>query len=345
MLFKIVVFSWVKISFFEKQKDDVDDVIFSSINVCWASTSSSLKIVDWIFLKFIECRIDFVRHMFEILFFSITLILHWNDQIEWLLSQLTHFFLFIVILHVEFLCDSTQIEHRRSCRQILSMWSYRWQLKHCLIRQLLTKNSQNICVYSCKRSSLIKRLIYSTLWIFTINDDNFFSSLMTLLDQIILAIRRLKCKISFCFSVRRIIFCWLLVCTSIMRISWINISKILDIAYVDEATFFIKKLLIISRFLTFFKRVINFTFSLRRRFVVITFFFIFSTRCRRSINFLTKNVRKLFFSLCSFILKINVFFLLAFFSCLCWLMLLYDVIIVVIVASTSRWAFVFVTTT
>jgi hypothetical protein len=245
MFIKIVVSFWIKISFIEKQKNDVDDVIFSSINVCWASTSSSLRVVCWIFLKFIECKIDFVRHKFEILSFSIILILHWNDQIEWLFSQLTHFFLFIDILHVESLSDSTQTEHRRSCRQILSMWSYRWQLKHCLIRQLLINSSQNIYVYSCKRSSFIKRLICSTLWIFTINDDNFFVSLITLFDQIIFAIRKLECKISFCFSMRRIIFCWLLVCTSITRISWINISKILDIAYVDEATFFIKELLII----------------------------------------------------------------------------------------------------
>jgi hypothetical protein len=207
MLFKIVIFFWVKTSFIEKQKDDVDDVIFSSIDVCWAFTSSSLKVVCWIFLKSIECRIDFVRHIFEILFFSIILTLHWNDQIEWLLLQLTHFFLFIVILHVESLCDSTQTENRRSCRQILSMWSYRWQLKHCLIRQLLTNNSQDICVYLCKRSSFDKRLICSALWIFTINDDSFFSSLMTLLDQIIFAIRKLECKISFCFSMRRIICC------------------------------------------------------------------------------------------------------------------------------------------
>ncbi len=168
---------------------------------------------------------------------------------------------------------------------------------------------------------------------------------MTFFDQIILAIRKFECKISFCFSMRRIIFCWLFICTSIIRISWINISKILDIAYVDEATFFIKELLIINRVLIFFERVINFTFSLKRRFVVITFSFIFSIRCRRSISFLTKSIRKLFFSLCSFILKINVFFLLTFFNCFCWLMLLYDAIIVVVVASISRCAFVFVATT
>jgi hypothetical protein len=149
-------------------------VIFSRLNVRWASTSSSLNVVCWIFLKFIECKIDFVRHMSEILSFSIILSLHWNDQIEWLFSQLTHFFLSIDILHVESLCDSTQIEHRRSCRQILSMWSYRWQLKHCLIRQLLTNSSHDICEYSCKNSFFIKRLICSALWIFTISDDNFF---------------------------------------------------------------------------------------------------------------------------------------------------------------------------
>ncbi len=344
MLFRIVVFFWIKISSIEKQKDDVDDVIFLRLKICWALTSSFLNVVCCISLKSIECRIDFVRYMFEILSFSITLILHWNDQIEWLSSQLAHFFLSIDILHVKSLCDSTQTEHRRSCRQILSMWSYHWQLKHCLIRQLLTNSSQDICEYSCKKSSLIRRLICSALWIFTINEDSSFSSLMTLFDQIILAIRKLECKVSFCFSMRRIIFCWLFVCTSIIRISWINISKILDIAYADEATFFIKKLLIINRFLIFFKRVINFTSSLKRRFVVITFFFIFSTRCRRSISFLTKSIRKLFFSLCSLILKISVFSFLAFFSCLCWLMLLYDAMIVVVVTSISRCAFVFVAT-
>jgi hypothetical protein len=60
---------------------------------------------------------------------------------------------------------------------------------------------------------------------------------------------------------------------------------------------------------------------------------------------LTKSIRKLFFSLCFFISKINVFFLLTFFNCFCWLMLLYDVIIVVVVASISRCAFIFVATT
>ncbi len=168
---------------------------------------------------------------------------------------------------------------------------------------------------------------------------------MTLFDQIILAIRRLECKISFWFSMRRMIFCWLFICTSIIRILWVNISKILDIVYVDEATLFIKELLIVNRFLIFFERVINFTFSLKKRFVVITFSFIFSARCKRSISFLTKSIRRLFFSLCFFILKINVFSFLTFFNCLCWLMLLYDAIIVVVVASISRWAFVFVAMT
>ncbi len=140
---------------------------------------------------------------------------------------------------------------------------------------MLTNSLQNICEYSCKKSFFIKRLICSALWIFTIKKNNSFFSLMTFFDQIIFAIRKLECKISFCFSMRRIISYWLFVCTSIIRISWINISKIFDVAYVDEATFFIKKLLIINRFLIFFERVINFTFSLKKRFVVITFFFYF----------------------------------------------------------------------
>ncbi len=111
-----------------------------------------------------------------------------------------------------------------------------------------------------------------------------------------------------------------------------------------RSNIFHQKIIDNQSILIFFERVINFTFSLKRRFVVITFYFIFSTRCRRSINFLTKNVRKLLFSFCSFILKINVFFFLTFFSCLCWLMLLYNAIIVVVIALISRWAFVFVTT-
>jgi hypothetical protein len=82
MFFKIVIFSWVKISFIEKQKNDVDDVISSSLNVCWASTSNSLNVVYWIFLKFIECQIDFVRHMFEILFFFCYFVfaLKWSNR-------------------------------------------------------------------------------------------------------------------------------------------------------------------------------------------------------------------------------------------------------------------------
>jgi hypothetical protein len=67
----------------------------------------------------------------------------------------------------------------------------------------------------------------------------------------------------------------LIICISITLISWINISKIFDIIYVDEAIFFIKELLIINRFLIFFESVINFTFSLKKRFVVITFFLFF----------------------------------------------------------------------
>jgi ABC-type multidrug transport system permease subunit len=60
---------------------------------------------------------------------------------------------------------------------------------------------------------------------------------------------------------------------------------------------------------------------------------------------LIKSNRKLFFSLCFFILKTSVFSFLIFFNCFYWLMLLYDVIIVVVVASILRWAFIFVATT
>jgi hypothetical protein len=120
MFFRIVVFFWIKISFIEKQKNDVDDVIFSRLKVCWALTSSSLNVVCCIFLKSIECRIDFVRHMFEILSFLITLILHWNDQIEWLFSKLTHFFcrsIFCTLNHYAIRRRLNIVAHvDRSCR-------------------------------------------------------------------------------------------------------------------------------------------------------------------------------------------------------------------------------------
>ncbi len=280
--------------------------------------------------------------MSEILFFFVTFILHWKDQIEWLFSQLTHFLLFIETLHVESSCDLAQTEHRLSCLQILSIWSYRWQLKHCLILQLLTNNSHEICEYSCKRSSLIRRFVCFALCVFTIKDDNFFLSLIALLDQTTFAMRKLECKISFCFSIHWMIFCWLVVCTSITRTSWASISNVLSVAYVDEATCFISELLIVRRFLIFSERIMIFTFSLKRRLVVITSLFIFSTFCRRFISFLTKSARRLFFFFCSLILKINVFSLLTFSNCLCWLMLLYDAMIIVVVVSVFRWLFVFV---
>ncbi len=49
-------------------------------------------------------------------------------------------------------------------------------------------------------------------------------------------------------------------------------------------------------------------FSLNKRRVVTTFFFIFSTRCSLFISSLTEKIRKLFFSRCFFILYIIVFF-------------------------------------
>ncbi len=280
--------------------------------------------------------------MSEILFFSVTLILHWKDQVEWLLSQLAHFLLSTETLHVESSCGFAQTEHRLSCLQILSIWSYRWQLKHCLILQLLTNNSHEICEYSCRRSSLIRRFVCFALCVFTIKDDSFFSSLIALLDQATFAMRKPGCKVSFCLSIRWMIFCWLDVCTSITRTSWASISNVLSVAYADEATCFISELLIVRRFLAFSERVMIFTFSLERRFVVITSFFIFSALCRRFISSLAKSARRLFFFFCSFILKINVFSLLAFSSCLCWLMLLYDAMIIVVVDSAFRWIFVFV---
>ncbi len=73
-------------------------------------------------------------------------------------------------------------------------------------------------------------------------------------------------------------------------------------------------------------------------------FFIFSIRCNLFINFRTKKIRRLFFFRCFFILNITVFFLLTFFSCFRWWILLYDVIVIV-AAFASRWVLVFATIT
>ncbi len=155
----------------------------------------------------IECKIDFVFQIFAILFFFIILILHWKNQTKWLSSQLTHLRLFIDALHVASLCCSKQTKHRSSYRQTLIMWLYRWQLKHCLIRQLLTKNSYLTCVYSFNKSFCINLFKCFALLILIISDVSFLLLLLTFFDQIILIIFNLECKISFYFSIQRIVFC------------------------------------------------------------------------------------------------------------------------------------------
>jgi hypothetical protein len=72
-------FFWIKTSFIEKQKDDVDDVISSSLKIYWASTSSSLNVVCWIFLKLIEaesisCVICSKFYLFQLFWLCIAMI-------------------------------------------------------------------------------------------------------------------------------------------------------------------------------------------------------------------------------------------------------------------------------
>jgi hypothetical protein len=149
MFFKTFAIFWNKI---EKKQENVCNVSILWLDVALTSISRWMN-VDLIMI--IECKINFVFQIVAILFFFIILILHWNDQIEWLSLQLAHFLLFVEILHVFSLCCLKQIEYRRSYWQTLIMWSYYWQLKHCLIQQLLTKNSHVTCVYSFNKSFLI----------------------------------------------------------------------------------------------------------------------------------------------------------------------------------------------
>ncbi len=75
MLFKAFVILWDKI---EKEQENVCNVSIP-FDVVLTSISRWMN-VD--FIVIIECKIDFVFQIVAILFFSVILILHWNDQIE-----------------------------------------------------------------------------------------------------------------------------------------------------------------------------------------------------------------------------------------------------------------------
>jgi hypothetical protein len=156
-VFKCMMFFSAFTSFYNNAKKKQEKVCEMTIlwlnitltsSVCWVIVDSS---------EIIECKIDFVFQIFAILFFSAILILHWNDHVEWLSLQFAHLRRFINALQMMSLCDSKQTKHRFSYRQTLIMCSYRWQLKHCLIRQLLIKSSHVTCVYSFIKSFLINR--------------------------------------------------------------------------------------------------------------------------------------------------------------------------------------------
>ncbi len=167
--------------------------------------------------------------------------------------------------------------------------------------------------------------------------------LLTLLNQIILTIFNFECNVSFYFSILRIVFYWLIVCTSTTRTSWINVSNVLRIMYVCRwNNAFRKSLVNYHAFLNFFVLVIIFTFSFEKRRVVNTSFFIFSALCRSFISFVVDSIFRFFLFFYFLILNIILLFLLIFFSKRCWLMLLY-VAIMIIVNSTLCMFFVFVT--
>jgi hypothetical protein len=86
----------------------------------------------------------------------------------------------------------------------------------------------------------------------------------------------------------------------------------------------------------FFVLVIIFTFSLYKRRVVNTFFFVFSIFCQRFICFFIDNILNLFLFFCSLILKVILVSLFVFFSCRCWLILLYDAILTICKVDATR---------
>ncbi len=80
MFFKAFAIFWNKS---EKKQKNVCDVSTFWFDVVLTLTSRWMN-VD--FIVIIECKIDFVFQIVVILSFSVILILHWNDQIEWLSS-------------------------------------------------------------------------------------------------------------------------------------------------------------------------------------------------------------------------------------------------------------------
>jgi hypothetical protein len=146
-----------------------DLFIFLDI-ISFLSVFIRLKFVDS--LRVFKCKMSLAFQISFSLFSSFLRILHWNDQTKCLFEQLTHFLLFVVIVHVTLLCASTHKAHFLLYLYILLIWSYRWQLKHCINLQIFSNNSHVICVYSWSQPSLIKRLTVSKLYTSIINNEN-----------------------------------------------------------------------------------------------------------------------------------------------------------------------------
>ncbi len=98
--------------------------------------------------------------------------------------------------------------------------------------------------------------------------------------------------------------------------------------------------MIISLFLIFSKRIINFKFSLNRRCAIITFFFYFFSSLQFLHQFFDEERSQIILFALFFYFKDHCFLFFVFFNCLHRLMLLYNAMMI-IVASTSRWIFVF----
>ncbi len=163
-----------------------------------------------------------------------------------------------------------------------------------------------------------------------ISDVNFLLLLLTLLSQIILAIFNFQCNASFYFSILQIVFCWLIVCTSTTRTSCISISNVFRIMYVDEAMLFTKNLVDYHALFNFFDSCHHLHVfarqTTRRQHIVLRFFNSLQTFHQ---FFWWQHFQILFF-FCFLILNIIFIFFFFFMSLICWLILIFLVILKIV---------------
>jgi hypothetical protein len=149
-------------------------------------------------------------------------------------------------------------------------------LKHCFSLQSLSKYSHVQCEYSSNNSFYIKRFVVAELYIFMMSDEYFLSELIfTRFDQITRVIFNFECIDAFCRIMCVIVFCWFCVLINVILISWIIISNVRRDKKIVITTFLNNFLFCFNFCFIFIDRVKIFMFSLNKRLIINTSFFLF----------------------------------------------------------------------